>query len=71
MEANREHETMELFDQKLARIFQEKLPEMPPLPEDGGKDEEIQELDRESLDQLEAAGETLSADIIRFLKTRR
>lgn len=45
METNQENEKMENFDQKVARVFQEKLPEPPALPE-------IEELDQEVLDRL-------------------
>lgn len=65
METNQENEKMENFDQKVAQVFQEKLPEPPALPE-------IEELDQEVLDRLQAAGDSmLSAYIIRFLKKNK
>ncbi len=63
------NEMVDLFDQKVAEVFQVDLPEMPHLVEE--PEMTIQELDRESLDQLQAAGETLPVDIIRFLKNRK
>ena len=52
---------MEVFDQKVAQVFREELPEMPELPE-------VEELDLETLEQLQAAGDSMQvADIVRFL----
>ena len=58
-------EKMEFFDQKVVRIFQEKLPEMPELSE-------VEELDLKTLDQLQAAGNVMqAADMVRFLKKQK
>lgn len=61
-EMDEARENMEFFDQKVVRIFREELPAMPELPE-------MKELDMETLDQLQAAGDSIcAADIVRFLK---
>ena len=55
---------MEVFDQKVARVFREELPEMPEL-------RDMEELDLETLEQLQAAGDSMQvADIVRFLKEK-
>ena len=64
-----ENEIMDVFDKKVAEAFQEDLPERPYL--DGESEMEIKELDLETLNQLHAAGETLSAEIVRFLRNRK
>ena len=68
MKTDEKNKQMNLFDKKIAQIFQETFPTMPDLPEEQEGWSEILELDRECLDQLQAAGETLSTDIVRFLK---
>ena len=55
--------TMEVFDQKVARVFREELPEMPELPD-------LEELDQETLEQLQAAGDGILADHDIALKVR-
>lgn len=51
---------MEFFDQKVAEVFREEVPEMPELPE-------MKELDSETLDLLQAAGDgEMPADIVCF-----
>ncbi len=67
MKTTEENRNREQFDQKVAQVFQSDLPEMPSLPEDGEELLEVQELDMESLDQLQAAGEMMSGEILRFL----
>lgn len=58
---------MDLFNQKMMQSFQEPLPEMPNLPADPDTIPEIQKLDWETLDHLQAAGEMMQTDILRFL----
>ena len=72
MKTKKENNKMETFDEKVAQIFQEKLPEMPRLTEETDDVPEILELDREELDLLQAAGEPVPpADIIRFLNPKK
>ena len=60
---------MDVFNEKVAEAFHEELPEMPCLA--GESEMEIKELDRETFNQFHAAGETLSPDIVRFLRNRK
>lgn len=68
MKMKEENKKMDIFDEKIAQVFQDTLPEMPDLPGETDEVQGILELNREELDQLQAAGETMAGDIVRFLK---